>query len=77
MGKILFFLVVAAVGWLLLKGLLKKPGNDGKQDGPPNQPEQMVRCDLCGVFMPESDSAQLDGKRTCRTPQRCMHRQSA
>jgi len=77
MGKILFFLAAAVVGWLLFKGLLKKPKAGEPRDAPPNRPEQMVKCDLCGVFMPESDSAQLDGKRTCRTPQRCLHRQSA
>lgn len=77
MGKLFFFLVAAVVGWLLFKGLLKKPDAGEKRDGPPAQPEKMVKCDLCGVFMPESDSAQLDGKRVCRTPQRCMHRQSA
>jgi hypothetical protein len=77
MGKILFFVVAAVVGWLLFKGLLKKPNADQTRDVPPTTSEQMVKCDLCGVFMPESDSAQLDGKRTCRTPQRCLHRQSA
>lgn len=77
MGKILLFLAVAVVGWLLFKRLFKKPNADETREAPPNRPEQMVKCDLCGVFMPESESAQLDGKRTCRTPQRCLHRQSA
>ena len=77
MGKILFVLAAVIVGWLLIKGLLKRPDADDTREVPPNRPEQMVKCELCGVFMPESDSAQLDGKRTCRTPQRCLHRQSA
>ena len=77
MGKLLFFLAAAVIGWLIFKGLLKNPKRDEKGDKPPDLHEQMVKCDLCGVFMPESDSAQLDGKRTCRTPQRCLHRQSA
>ena len=77
MGKILFFLVAAIVGWLIFKGLLKKPdaGKGGEESSA--DPEQMVKCDLCGVYMPESDSTQLDGRRTCRTPQHCLHRQSA
>ncbi len=75
MGKILFFLAAAVVGWLIFKILRKKP--DADQATPPGPPEQMVKCDLCGVFMPESESAQLDDKRTCRTPQRCLHRQAA
>jgi hypothetical protein len=77
MGKILFFLLAAVVGWLLFKGLLKKPDADKTREDSRNHPERMVKCDLCGVFMPESESAQLDGKTTCRTPQRCLHRQSA
>ncbi len=77
MGKLFFFLAAAIVGWLLFKGLFKKPNTDERRGGPPNHPEQMVKCDLCGVFMPESDSARLDGKLTCRTPHRCLHRQSA
>lgn len=77
MGKILFFLLAAVVGWLLFKGLLKKPDADKAREDSQNRPERMVKCDQCGVFMPESESAQLDGKITCRTPQRCLHRQSA
>ena len=77
MGKILLFLAVAVIGWLFVKWLLKKPDADAARDASKGGPEQMVKCDLCGVFMPESDSAQLDGKRTCQTPQRCLHRQSA
>lgn len=76
MGKILFFLAVAIVGWLIFKGLLKKPDVGKSREESDARPEQMVKCDLCGVFMPESDSVQLDGRRTCRTPQLCLRRQS-
>ena len=77
MGKILFFLAAAVVGWLVFKILRNKP-DAGKTSSPSaNRPEKMVKCDLCGVFMPESDSTQLDDKLTCRTPKQCLHRQAA
>ncbi len=76
MGKLLLFVAFAIVGWLLYKGLLGKP-NAGDKKAPRDRPEKMVQCEICGVYMPETDSAQLDGKRTCRAPQQCLHRQSA
>jgi hypothetical protein len=77
MGKILLFVAVGILAWLLVKGLGKKLGGGTKRDAPDGGPEKMVKCDLCGVFMPESESAQIDGKKTCLTPQQCLHRQSA
>ena len=78
MVKILLFVAVGILAWLLVKGLGKKLGGDAKRDSSSiDGPEKMVKCDLCGVFMPESESAQIDGKKTCLTPQQCLHRQSA
>lgn len=76
MGKILFFLLLAAVVWLLLKALLKKNTAASAKNSAASDVERMVKCDLCGVMMPESESAQLDDKRTCRAPGQCLHRQS-
>ena len=75
MGKILIFISVVVVAWLLFKGLLKKP-KDATREATANSPERMVKCDLCGVFMPESDIVQLDDKRTCGTPSQCLRRQT-
>ena len=77
MGKILIILIVAVVGWLLFKGLLKKSEKGGSRDSGRTGSESMVKCDICGVFMPESDSVQLDEKRTCNKPNQCSHRQAA
>lgn len=74
MGKILLLLLLAVAGWLLIKGLLKKKGGDAAGT-PVSRPERMVKCDLCGVFMPESDSVQLDDKRSCGKPKQCLRRQ--
>jgi hypothetical protein len=77
MGKILLFVAAGILAWLLFKGLGKKPGGTASRDASTSGPEKMVKCDLCGVFMPESESAQEDGKKTCLTPRQCTHRQSA
>lgn len=37
-------------------------------------PERMVACAACGVFMPESDSVQINGVASCRDPAQCAHR---
>jgi len=76
MGKILVFVVVAIVGWFIFKGVFSKPAKRESR-GNGGSPEQMVQCDLCGVHMPESDSLQSEGKRTCRAPDHCAHRDGA
>jgi hypothetical protein len=77
MGKILLFVAAGILVWLLFKGLGKKKGRSAERDASTGGPEKMVKCDLCGVFMPESESAQIDGRKTCLTPTQCLHRQSA
>ena len=57
-------LAAVAVGWLVIKWLLKRPGADETDNAPTGHPEKMVKCDLCGVFMPESDSAQRSEEHT-------------
>jgi formylmethanofuran dehydrogenase subunit E len=74
MGKVLVFLIVAIVGWFLFKGIFQKPPASRNPGATRDVPEKMVQCDLCGVHMPESDSKQVDGKLTCRVPDRCAHR---
>ncbi|MEP7155056.1 MAG: PP0621 family protein [Betaproteobacteria bacterium] len=74
MGKMLVFLIAAVIGWFLFKGIFQKPPAPRKPDSARDVPEKMVRCDLCGVHMPESESKLVDGKCTCRVPDNCAHR---
>lgn len=73
MGKIVFLVIIAVVVWVLFKGLGKKSGA-----GPPKADtkvvENMVKCQRCGVLMPESDSMMLDGNVSCHDPAHCLHR---
>lgn len=76
MGKVLVLILTALVGWFLFKGIVGKPSgaNKAKSSVRLGEPERMVKCDLCGVHMPESDSSLLEGKRSCQSPELCAHR---
>lgn len=79
MGKIVFLLIIAALGWVLFKGLGKKNGTSSKgdADGLRDQTkvtERIVKCHRCGVLMPESESMMLDGNLSCHDPAHCLHR---
>jgi hypothetical protein len=91
-GKILFALLTAVIAWVLFKGFTKTAtkGDDKKivrgSSPPPSPPprpadsqalERMVKCAVCGVHMPESESALVAGKISCREPTQCAHRRAA
>ena len=76
MAKLLILVVVAVVGWLLVKGLLKQ--NKSRSDQTPTPPtaaEKMVKCSRCSVFLPESESMQRDHETMCLDPDHCLHLQ--
>ncbi|MEQ1518403.1 MAG: PP0621 family protein [Usitatibacteraceae bacterium] len=76
MGKIIFLFIIAAVVWVLFKGLGKKSAN-GDSKAPEKRAtigEKMVKCHRCGVLMPESESMMLDGNISCHDPAHCLHR---
>ena len=83
MGKIVFLLLIAALGWVLFRGLGKKgggtspPAEDSSKQvkkSARNLAENMVKCHRCGVLMPESESMMLDGNISCHDPAHCLHR---
>ena len=87
MGKLLFVLLIVAIAWMFFKkqqkprppstdesaGNGKSPKTNGSSGA---NPERMLACGTCGVFMPESDGVTTDGKFGCRDPARCAHRPS-
>ncbi len=79
MGKIVFLFIIAAIAWVLFKGLGKKSGKPGAggsdaTQSRANDVETMVKCHRCGVLMPESESMMLDGNVSCHDPAHCLHR---
>ena len=76
MGKIIFWLILAVLAWWLIKRPSKAPPDGSAPSAKADtkgEDERIVKCDTCGVFMPESDSMNLDGKISCRDPQHCAH----
>jgi hypothetical protein len=81
-GKILFALLTAAIAWFLFKGFTKtsrtrdedpRVKDPGRKD---KAVEHMVKCGICGVYMPESESTHSDGRISCRDPKTCAHRRT-
>lgn len=61
MSRLLFFVAIAVVIYVLLKSYRK----NSTPPQTPVQTEDMVRCLQCGVHVPKSDSVQADGKNFC------------
>lgn len=77
MAKLLVLILLAIVGWILFKGIVAKPApprRDRSADTRGTTPERMVKCALCGVFIPQSEALVRDGVETCRNPDSCTQR---
>ena len=67
MGKILFVALIAVIAWLLFF-VKRKPAVRAEQRP---SAEAMVVCARCGVHLPASESARIDGLTSCRDPAHC------
>jgi len=71
LGRILFWLLLAALAWWFVKGVLKSRLNEPKR--PESlEAEDMVACARCGVNMPRSEAREDGGKFYCLTPTQCV-----
>lgn len=67
MGRILFFILLALavyVGWRLMRA--KRPGGVHETPGRTRGPEPMVRCDACGLNLPQSEALAAPGSNPQR-----------
>lgn len=62
MSRLLFLLAVGIVVYLLLRSY-RRPAP--KQDAPAAPAEEMVRCVVCGVHLPKSESILAGGNFFC------------
>ncbi len=72
MGRILFFLLIGVVLWLLLRNALKAR----KPEAPPAETklgEDFVACARCGVNLPRSEARQESGQFYCLDQKNCKH----
>ena len=62
MGKIILFLVLAFVVYMVIKGAVRRSRPPAADDRPP---EHMVACRRCGVNLPRSEALEEDGRFYC------------
>ena len=62
MGKIILFLVLAFVVYMVIKGAARRGQPPAAGDRPP---ERMVACRRCGVNLPRSEALEEDGRFYC------------
>ena len=69
MSRLLFFLAIIIVVYLLLKSFRRQASKDDLA----NPPEEMVRCSQCGVHLPKSESIMAGGDYYCSDEHRRKH----
>ena len=75
MGKLFFLIASGFVVYYLLRSSARRHGSQapetppaedhGKTDASPGGPEDMVRCTVCGVYQPRSESVVTQGQFFC------------
>ena len=62
MGKIILFLVLAFVAYMVIKAVVHRSRPPAARDRPP---EHMVACRRCGVNLPRGEALEEDGRFYC------------
>lgn len=70
MSRLLFFLAIIIVVYLLLKSFRRPTVKNDPTTAPP---EEMVRCAQCGVHLPKSESITSGGNYYCSDEHRRKH----
>ena len=78
MGRILFFVIIALLVYLVLRGLFrsaaKRDRADAKDDAPAAttaKGEDMIQCARCGVNLPRSEARDEQGLLVCQNNPHC------
>lgn len=71
MSRLLFFVVVIAVVYWLLKSYSKQLSKEDEDT--PRQAEDMVRCVHCGVHLPKHESILAGNEYYCSEAHRRAH----
>ena len=74
MGRILFWVILGFVFWLLWRGAFRAPRPREGDRAPAQTPrgEDMVVCARCGVHLPRSEAREEQGRLVCRDNPRCV-----
>ena len=73
MVRILIFIAIGVLLFLVLRSLLRSQVKKPPTDSTPSsaEGEDMVACARCGVNVPRSETRELDGRRVCATNPNC------
>lgn len=75
MGRILFFILIGLLVWLIVRGTARAAARQQAQANVRStKPEDMVRCARCGVNMPRSEAREEAGQMVCRDNPACHPR---
>lgn len=64
MGRLLFWIILGALVYALMKGWARTARPSASRRGPAPS-ESMVRCEECGLNLPESDAFSSAGRWYC------------
>jgi hypothetical protein len=73
MGRIIFFVILALLGYLLFRSLTKGRDPAISKDPPPASVDSMVACARCGVNIPKGSAQQTDQGWRCQEGELCGH----
>ncbi|MEN9455031.1 MAG: Prokaryotic metallothionein [Pseudomonadota bacterium] len=65
MLRFILFAALAVAAWLLVKKLLAAAQSDDEAQPKPADVQAMKRCAQCGVYLPEADALEKDGRHFC------------
>ena len=72
MSRLLLFIAVTAIAYALLKSL-RTGISEAKEQ---TNPQDMVRCKYCGVYLPKKESVESDEHFYCSDAHRRLHQAS-
>ena len=72
MGRIVFWILIGLLFWLLVRGLLQSRKRSTQAESPPAKSEDMVSCARCGVNLPRSEARLESGKFVCVDNPQCL-----
>jgi uncharacterized protein len=66
MGRLLFWILLGIVAWAGMKHWTRVGVRRGRREGgSESAAESMVRCEVCGLNVPESDALSRGGRWFC------------
>lgn len=63
MARLILLLVVGVAAWALVKKIIA--ANSQESQPHPLEAQAMKRCSQCGVYLPESEALEKDGRHFC------------